>query len=173
MIQWIVWGTWVFCVVFVGTAIGVPTERCLDERLSREEAIARNNWAYNCGYLGFRQFRSNKFLPNGQLRRHIRYPVFSSQSDAHDWVTAPVKAMQACHWPVYQNYQQIHTCNTLLPEEERQICHQTLKKAFDLAEISQDQYLQFKHENLAMLFDPPNQANGLVKCHEYLILREI
>jgi hypothetical protein len=172
MIQSIVWGIGMLNVVFVGMAIGAPTERCMDEKLSLREAIGRNNWAYNCGYLGYRQFRSNKYKANGQLRLNIRYPVFSSALESHDWIIAPVNATKGCQWTVFQHYQQIHSCDSILPESVMHICHRTLKKALDLEEITKEQYIQFKREKMAVLFSPSNQMNSLVACDEYVMYRE-
>ncbi len=54
---------------------------CSSENLSYEEAVARNQWALNCGYSSIREYDYYVYDDSGELRSKPIYPVFFTEDN--------------------------------------------------------------------------------------------
>lgn len=72
---------------------------CMNDSLTKEEAIKRNDWALNCGYISIRDYDFNLYDDSGELRTRIKYPTYSRSfdlSNPDDVFKAPTDERASC-----------------------------------------------------------------------------
>jgi hypothetical protein len=143
---------------------------CEADSLSPREAVGRNNWAYNCGYIGFRHWRWNKFEGH-QLKTAPSYPVFS-RGTAETVFSAPTNANNECEMASFHLYRDVTMCPSATIDLDK-ACQQSRKKALKQNLITKETFSQWSTNHQAVVFDEDGNINSIVSCQSYPMLNEL
>lgn len=150
-------------------AVTNDKEICKADQLYPKEAAQRNNWAYNCGYIGFRHLRWNKFEGH-TLKTAPYYPVFS-RGTPDSVVSAPTNTNSPCEIVSFYLYRDVTMCPSA-PYDLDKACQESRKKALKQGFIDKAQFSEWQASNTAVIFNEDGKMNSISPCRDYPIIIE-